>query len=188
MVACTAKPISIGLRPSGKSWRQPRSPTNRRRKSEKSWRHQRPRSPPNRPGKRGAGRLHVRRQRRTVDALDPGRGRDTAWQLSSGLCVRFGRPSHHRNEIPLMRSPHFGGGAATFSAIRRHNGRQGNGLQPGPRSIANATPTHVIRRRIRRRKTCKSEPTTLRATARRCLDPFHVPRPSPRAAQILSVT
>src|SRR5262249_31646578 len=36
-----------------------------------------------------------------------GRGRDTAWQLPSGLWVRFGRPSHHRNEIPHMRSTHF---------------------------------------------------------------------------------
>jgi hypothetical protein len=44
MVACTAKPISIGLQPSGKSWR-----------------HQRPRSPANRPLKRHPGRLHVRR-------------------------------------------------------------------------------------------------------------------------------
>jgi hypothetical protein len=44
MVACTAKPISIGLQPSAKSWR-----------------HQRPRSPLNRPRKRSDGRLHVRR-------------------------------------------------------------------------------------------------------------------------------
>src|SRR6266576_3246440 len=44
MVACTAKPISIGLQPSGKSWR-----------------HQRPRSPVNRPRKRSDARLHVRR-------------------------------------------------------------------------------------------------------------------------------
>src|SRR5262249_48146039 len=44
MVACTAKPISIGLQPSGKSWR-----------------HQRPRSPVNRARKRGDGRLYVRR-------------------------------------------------------------------------------------------------------------------------------
>jgi hypothetical protein len=44
MVACTAKPISIGLQPSGKSWR-----------------HQRPHSPVNRPRKRSDGRLHVRR-------------------------------------------------------------------------------------------------------------------------------
>src|SRR5262245_51966769 len=28
----------------------------------------------------------------------------------------------------------------------------------------------------------RSEPTTLRATARRCLDPFHDPRPAPRQA------
>ena len=46
MVACTATPISIGLQPSGKSWR-----------------HQRPRSPANRSRKRSAGRLHVRRSR-----------------------------------------------------------------------------------------------------------------------------
>jgi hypothetical protein len=44
MASCTAKPISIGLRPSGKSWR-----------------HQRPRSHANRPRKRSDGRLHVRR-------------------------------------------------------------------------------------------------------------------------------
>jgi hypothetical protein len=44
MVACTAKPISIGLQPSGKSLR-----------------HQRPRSPVNQPRKRSDGRLHVRR-------------------------------------------------------------------------------------------------------------------------------
>ena len=44
MASCTAKPISIGLRPSGKSWR-----------------HQRPRSQANRPGKRSDGRLHVLR-------------------------------------------------------------------------------------------------------------------------------
>src|SRR5215831_13636088 len=44
MVACTATPISIGLQPSGKSWR-----------------HQRPRSPVNRPRKRSDGRLYVRR-------------------------------------------------------------------------------------------------------------------------------
>jgi hypothetical protein len=44
MVACTAKPLSIGLRRSGKSWR-----------------HQRLGSPANRPRKRSAGRLHVRR-------------------------------------------------------------------------------------------------------------------------------
>ena len=44
VVACTAKPISIGLQPSGKSWR-----------------HQRPRSPVNRPRKRSDGRLYVRR-------------------------------------------------------------------------------------------------------------------------------
>ena len=44
MAMCTAKPISIGLRPSGKSWR-----------------HRRPRSPANPPRKRCAGRLHVRK-------------------------------------------------------------------------------------------------------------------------------
>jgi hypothetical protein len=44
MVACTAKPISIGLQPSGKSWR-----------------HQRPRSPVNRPRKRSDAPLHVRK-------------------------------------------------------------------------------------------------------------------------------
>jgi hypothetical protein len=58
-----------------------------------------------------------------------GRGRDTAWQLPTGLWVRFGRPSHHRNEIAIMRSARFCGRAAMFSAIRRHNGRQGNSLQ-----------------------------------------------------------
>src|SRR5262249_56097670 len=44
MVACTAKPISIGLQP-----------------SEKSWRHQRLRSPVNRPRKRSDGHLYVLR-------------------------------------------------------------------------------------------------------------------------------
>jgi len=58
-----------------------------------------------------------------------GRGRDTAWQLPQSCGFASGRPSHHRNEIPLMRSAHFCGGAATFSAIRRHNERQGNSLQ-----------------------------------------------------------
>ena len=51
------------------------------------------------------------------------------WQLPSGLWVRFGRPSHHRNEIPLMRSAHFLWLSTMFSAIRRHDGRQGNSLQ-----------------------------------------------------------
>ncbi len=49
MAMCTAKPISIGLRPSGKSWR-----------------HLRPRSPANPPRKRCAGRLHVRKPPRTL--------------------------------------------------------------------------------------------------------------------------
>src|SRR5262249_43087710 len=54
---------------------------------------------------------------------------NTAWQLPSGLWVRFGRPSHHRNEITLMRSAHFCGGATMFSAIKRHKGRPGNNFQ-----------------------------------------------------------
>ena len=44
MASSTVKPISIGLRLSGKSWR-----------------HQRPRSHANRPRKRSDGRLHVRK-------------------------------------------------------------------------------------------------------------------------------
>jgi hypothetical protein len=44
MAACTAKPSSIGLRPNGKCWR-----------------HRRPPSPADRPRKRSAHRLHIRR-------------------------------------------------------------------------------------------------------------------------------
>jgi hypothetical protein len=49
MAMCMAKPIGIGLRPSGKSWR-----------------HRRPRSPDNPPRKRSAGRLYVRKPPRAL--------------------------------------------------------------------------------------------------------------------------
>jgi hypothetical protein len=49
MAACTVKPISIGLRPSGKSWR-----------------HRRQRSPANPLRKKSAGCLHVRRPPRRL--------------------------------------------------------------------------------------------------------------------------
>jgi hypothetical protein len=73
MTACTAKPISIGFRPNGKSWR-----------------HQRPRSPTNQLQKRSDGRLHVRRP--------PERSRRT----SHPRCQRLFGGDQHVERLPRL--------------------------------------------------------------------------------------
>jgi hypothetical protein len=109
MVACTAKPICIGLQPSGKSWRR-----------------QRPRSPVNRPRKRSDGRLYVRRlPERSRWSADPahsharclfsgdqhverlprlGHVSDARRQFADAV-ARMSRSKDHRNTRPTGSSP-----------------------------------------------------------------------------------